>query len=182
MPSAVETPGWMSLEELHWLEQQASSSGVIIELGSWMGRSTLALCQGCPGLVFAVDHFQGAPGCSAYVEAMEPGGPVKVRRSFLRNTREHIESGRLLLVEKDTRDALPFLEQLLQPRGGADMIFIDADHSQSAVMHDIHGSLRILRGGGLLAGHDFNEVKAAVMGLLPDHQRGPGSLWYWRKS
>ena len=60
MPSP-EIPGWMSAEELQWLFEQAGQHENIVEIGSWMGRSTHALLTGTKGKVIAVDTFQGSP-------------------------------------------------------------------------------------------------------------------------
>ena len=45
---AINIPGWMSVEELTYLAEAASKSNIIVEVGSWKGRSTIALAANTP--------------------------------------------------------------------------------------------------------------------------------------
>jgi hypothetical protein len=54
-----EIPGWMSAADLQWLGEQAKSKDIIVELGSYQGRSTRALGDNVRVCVFAVDDWQG---------------------------------------------------------------------------------------------------------------------------
>jgi hypothetical protein len=56
---ALEIPGWMSAADLQWLGEQAKSKDIIVELGSYQGRSTRALGDNVRVCVFAVDDWQG---------------------------------------------------------------------------------------------------------------------------
>src|SRR5579864_9220071 len=58
---AVAT-GYMSEDEISWLAEQASSHSRIVEIGSWTGRSTLALAQNTQGTVWAIDNWLGSAG------------------------------------------------------------------------------------------------------------------------
>src|SRR5260221_329255 len=57
---AKSIPGFMS--ELDWacLATQAGHRRVIVEIGSWYGRSPSALADHTPGVVYAVDDWLGA--------------------------------------------------------------------------------------------------------------------------
>jgi hypothetical protein len=66
------TPGMISIRRamyLYWLSYAGSIRGDIVEIGSWQGRSTIALAQGCAdgnnGVVHAIDTFKGNPGHEA---------------------------------------------------------------------------------------------------------------------
>jgi hypothetical protein len=42
LEEAEAIPGWMSPAELQWLHDEASKHQVVLEIGVWCGRSTLA--------------------------------------------------------------------------------------------------------------------------------------------
>ena len=57
---ALAVDGWMTELELTYLAETASKSTLIVEVGSWMGRSTCALAATTKGLLFAVDTWKGS--------------------------------------------------------------------------------------------------------------------------
>src|ERR1700687_1802823 len=69
----LQVRGWMGFHELVWLFTMAQRMSSVIEIGCWKGRSTTALSSGCPGPVFAVDHWLGSRGERAlfHSEAVE---------------------------------------------------------------------------------------------------------------
>jgi Methyltransferase domain len=59
-----------------------------------------------------------------------------------------------------------------------DLVFVDGDHTAAGVEHDVTAALRLLRPGGVLAVHDYEECCCPDVGptldrLLPD---GPNEL------
>jgi hypothetical protein len=64
------------------------------------------------------------------------------------------------------------------------MIFIDGDHVYEAVKRDIVNAKAMLKAGGMLCGHDFDEaahagVVQAVKELVPGYAVAPGTtIWY----
>jgi hypothetical protein len=52
--------GWMPDRELDWLSKQAAVYTNIVEIGSFMGRSTRALAEATRGTVTAVDTWAGS--------------------------------------------------------------------------------------------------------------------------
>jgi len=77
----------------------------------------------------------------------------------------------------------------LFPNGYFNMVYIDADHSYSAVAQDIEAWLPKVKIGGLLGGHDYNmaTVRKAVDELLPNAwepppaPRGSTKVWLFRR-
>jgi predicted O-methyltransferase YrrM len=66
----------------------------------------------------------------------------------------------------------------------ADLVFIDADHAESAVLADIAAWMARVRPGGILCGDDYNTpscpgVPLAVKRALPQHQAS-GRIWWVR--
>lgn len=65
----------------------------------------------------------------------------------------------------------------------ADLIYIDANHSEASVKADIAAWLPRLRAGGIMCGDDYtggDTVRRAVQALLPRHQ-SMGRLWWAEK-
>jgi hypothetical protein len=179
---AENIEGWMSRDELRWLRQQAKKRHVIIEIGSWKGRSTYELASATPGILFFVEHFQGSHdgGHGAYEAFNSLAGMNAIRQTLLDNLDRFVSQGRALLVEMNSADAAQALAPILRHRG-ADMIFIDGDHSYEGAKGDILSWQPFLHPGGLLCGHDSDwpEVRQALDEVLPGWQHGPGSIWHY---
>jgi predicted O-methyltransferase YrrM len=64
-----------------------------------------------------------------------------------------------------------------------DLVFIDADHSYSAVKQDILAYMPKLKEHGILSGHDIDYpgVNKAVTELRPSFDVGPNNVWIKHK-
>ena len=66
--------------------------------------------------------------------------------------------------------------------GYFDFVFIDASHEYEDVKADILAWLPKIRGGGIIAGHDYvdsqREVRKAVDELFPNRKLHKGYVWY----
>lgn len=170
---ALTIPGWTSQKELEWLATQASTRTNILEIGSWMGRSAIAMSTNTKGIIVAIDTWEGTleDGHRTLLENLPQNW---LRDEFLRNTMgiPNITSiqGKSIDVSKN----------FLAP--AFDMIFIDGDHSYEAVKADIQTWKPLLKSGGLFCGHDFDGgrpgVVKAVRELIPKvRMAGAGSIW-----
>jgi hypothetical protein len=179
--TAERIEGWTTRSELNWLCRQARRRHVIMEIGSWKGRSTHALASATPGILFFIEHFHGSKdsGGESYHEVASEQGVDAIRKTLLANLDCFIQRGSALLIEMTSAEAATTLAPISRHRP-ADMIFIDADHSYEAVKDDILNWRPHLRRGGLLCGHDcdWQSVRQALDETLPGWQRGPGSIWY----
>ena len=153
--TASSIQGWMSDDALQWLYAQACGMASIVEVGSWKGRSTHALLSGCPGPVFAVDHFQGNP------DENHPGGQhydAQQRDIFTTDFWPNVGHFKNLVVFR-----MPSVEaaQFFAPKS-VDMVFIDGCHLQDAVMADLKAWEPKCR--KLLCGHDasYHSVQKAI--------------------
>ncbi len=167
--------GWMSRQELEWLSEQASRCNLIVEIGVWRGRSTMAICDSCPGLVIAIDHFRGNRDQQVCRDAAEAEDLFAIAR---KNLSEHIDSRRLVLKAIDSRDAIAILHRDVGRT--VDMVFIDGGHDFDIVLGDIQNYRKLIKEGGMICGHDLNEdgVFKAVELEFPDGFDNPvGSIW-----
>jgi hypothetical protein len=177
---ALAVDGWMSPSELAWLRDQASGHSVVVEVGSWKGRSSVALAEGCRGCLYMVDHFNGASAeenIKTYKDLVRPYGRESVRRTLLTHMRPHMDAGRAVLVEMASTDAAEYLRPLFQYRP-PDMVFIDADHEYDGCAADIRAWSAYTP--KLLCGHDRTHagVRKALDELVPDWQEGPDTIWF----
>ena len=161
--------GFLSEAEAERLAELAKGA-VVLEVGSWLGRSTVAMAR-TARLVVAVDHHHGPPY----------DGEGSTLNRFLKNL-ETQEIKNVVPVLADSELALLIL------RYGFDLAFIDGNHETPAVMRDGLLAWSLIVPGGCLAFHDFGQhdgVSPAVLELGVRWNRatemGPGSLAIIRK-
>ena len=157
---AVEVEGWMSPRELGFLYETALAmprNVRVVELGSWKGRSTVALCEGLSEKApefWSVDTFRG----DSFIGTVEVSD---VLPEFERNVSPYP------FVQTIISDTVTASEQFED--GSLDWLFVDADHTYEGVTADIVAWWPKLKPGGLISGHDycFFSVAMAVNRLLP---------------
>ncbi len=160
--AARKIDGWMPDHELAWLSERAALRERIVEFGCYKGRSTKALAMSTPGIVYAVDIWRDE----------------EILREFRANLSAEILGGKVIVCRVETR------AYFYADKTPADMVFIDADHSEDGVKADIEAARRILSPSGLLCGHDFMPswpgVKLAVLKNVPGFSVAPGTT-IWQK-
>lgn len=176
---AQQIAGWMDTPELEWLERSSSGLRLVIEFGSWCGRSSVALAAA--KRLICIDTWAGSTNEPEHAEFIARHDVVN---QFRANLAAEIAAG---TVEARVGDlgSEAFQRRLVSEFGGqADMVFIDAAHDEPSVRRDILLARRLLRPAGLLCGHDYSGswpgVMAAVDDLVPDRERGPRSIWWSR--
>ena len=174
--------GWMSKAERKWLTKQAKNvRGLAIEVGSWRGRSTVAIVAGLShstGLLYAVDTWAGPPDGGGQADIYE--GKTGVYAEFLANLAAPIRAGTVVPLRMDSLAGAAEIQRL-HGLACADLIFIDADHRYEGVHADILAYLPLLRVGGVICGHDYRAkfpgVIQAVNELLPIAKVGADTIW-----
>ncbi len=184
LTAALTIDGFMHPPELAWLAQQASTRKRVVEIGSWMGRSTRAIADNLPegGVVYAVDTWQGTPG-DAHYKGLQDKPVGWLLEQFRRNIGPELLAPPEYRVRPLTLPSVAAADYL-----GAgcynlrfDMIFIDAAHDYDSVKADILAWRPLLAPGGLLCGHDYEACRTgmrAIDELIQRPTRGPGVLWY----
>lgn len=169
--------GWMGRPELLWLARQASGCKVIVEMGTFHGRSAKAmtLAQAERGHLYCVDLFN-------WTSELNPR--LSVFEAAHKNLWPELQSKRVSLIKASTQAGAA---QLIKAGVKADMVFIDACHDYGPVLADIRDAKRLLNPGGLLCGHDFNPVEypgvvRAVTEQVPGYELPTeGHGWIWAK-
>jgi predicted O-methyltransferase YrrM len=145
-PTVAEVPGWFHHGEqiLRLLEQYRPK--VVVELGTWMGASAIAMARSVRrwgGTVTCVDTWAGH---SAYGD--EVGAPLMI----LPCARYMVQAGvgaSLRLIPSTTVAAAA------QWHGPIDFLYVDADHSYRGVLADLRAWIPHVRTGGLIVGDDY---------------------------
>lgn len=158
--------------ELEWLERHATGRELVIELGSFLGRSSVALAA-AKNLV-CVDLWK-------IQEQERAAGAVNedIYAEFVQNVSGE---SNVTAIECDLKNSKAVAELIARYRHTADMVFIDASHAETDAANDIVTAQQLLKDGGLLCGHDYSGawpgVMAAVDRLLPEAKpTGAGSIW-----
>ncbi len=134
---ALGIDGWMTEIELKWLAEQAAKHRIIVEIGSFLGRSTRALADNTPGVVYAVDNWAGPPEVAIPFWERE-----KLYDRFLENMNGLIESNKVIPVKAN--------HQSVNLDIAPDMVFIDGNHEYESVKID----LAKWQDATFLCGHD----------------------------
>src|SRR6185437_9862013 len=124
------------------LASQAKVHRSILELGSYFGRSTIALAENTDGIVYAVDDFYG-PRNDGVNEPVRPDlNRDKIYDEFIKNT---VGLKNIKVIHCDHKE--------FRPTDSCDMVFIDGSHIYEDVKADISKFLSFKH--VLLSGHDI---------------------------
>jgi len=142
-PAWADIPGWLTPREADHLCTLAARGGVVVEIGTYRGRSAVALGLGAraAGAFFlTVDMFLGDPA----VAGSGPNDQVHAMRN--------LEDFGLtdVVVWNDTSVAAAHHWR----SGPIDLLFIDGDHSYAGVAADIAAWWPHLRPGATVCFHD----------------------------
>src|SRR5208337_3325683 len=169
---AMSIEGWMTPNELHYLAKSAAVHKEIVEIGSYLGRSTRALCDNTKGHVTAIDDWRGPRDTHVSLS------PAEIKQQFESHLSEHIKTKRLDPVAMDYAQ----LREWIPPKS-PDMIFLDGSHASADIKRDIEWAERTIAPGGLICGHDANwpQVNAAVAERFPKATVADGTtIWQWQ--
>lgn len=157
--------GWFEWQRIYddWI-RDAPDDGIIIEIGSWYGRSTcygakIVRESGKPIRFIAVDHCVGAlKGYDASAHLMARGDRGTIAGDLHRNI---IETGgkdsAMILVAESVRASSLF------PDGSVYAVFVDGGHKKDVALADIAAWWPKLMSGGEMAGHDYNDTCPGVI-------------------
>lgn len=160
--------GWMSFIEQQFLYNTAKKMESVIELGSWKGRSTHAICSSGCSDVTAIDHWKGSEyETEAHAEAKDGS----VFEEFKKNVSSFKN---IKIINKNINDAVKDIKDK-----SVDMVFLDAGHTYEEVRNDIR--LWKSKAKILICGHDYVSGWPGVMQAVDEELGGPdevhGTIW-----
>ncbi len=156
--------GWMDAQELNWLAKQAEKHKLIVEVGSYKGRSTRALGDYTSGTVYAFDDWKGC-------RDIKLSSNGEFFHAFQNNLSDLLESEKVKIINGNHAD------ESLIPDIQPDMVFIDGSHEYADVKRDIETWKKRLAPGGLLCGHDILKGSSQETGVLPAVKEEFGDNW-----
>src|SRR5208283_2599007 len=140
------------IEFLQYFVQRLPARATIVEIGSYMGLSTLVMARtlfltgNLTARIFGVDTFEGSE---------EHQGAEVIKKGRLFDIFEaNIESSGLRgLIQPVRMDSVEASANF--PNGKTDMLFIDGDHTQEGCYRDLLAWGPKLKPGGIFLGHDL---------------------------
>jgi hypothetical protein len=147
----------MEPDELQWLAEQAAKHERIVEVGSFLGRSTRAMADNTLGWVLAFDDWYGP-------RDIDMDCRDRIYDIFRKNMNGLVESGKVRILQGDHSDD-SIIPMGLHP----DMVFIDGNHDYVSVKKDLLIWKHRIVPGGLLCGHDaqMESVQQALNEVVP---------------
>jgi hypothetical protein len=153
-----EVEGWMSEEELGWLYETARAlgGGTVVEVGSFMGRSSCAILgglrEGRGGRLVCVDLWSGK-GTVREAEVAANGGPEWLKGKLVANVQSRSLALPIVAMGQSHECAEDFEDEKLA------WVFIDGCHEQEQVYTDIIAWSRKVETGGIISGHDYDRLE-----------------------
>lgn len=128
------------------VREVAEIPGRIVELGSWEGRSTIAIANAAPSrTIHAVDHWQGAASDTYQREQV--------------TKRDVWEAWNANMVAATPGNVKPFrMDWRVYHQahdGQVALVFIDADHTYEEVTAQIKAFRPLMSPGGIICGDDY---------------------------
>ena len=165
---ALAIDGYMSEIELTYIAYLAARSSLIVEVGTYKGRSARAWADNTFGVLFAVDYWRDGGEANWDQNLADCTNVMKVKMYSCRAAAALAK----IDIEFDLFKAgLTF-----------DCIFLDGGHNYDEIHADILAWRPLLRESGIFCGHDFQSefpgVIRAVTELVPKFRIvDGGSIW-----
>jgi predicted O-methyltransferase YrrM len=147
--------------------------GLVIEIGSWEGRSTVALANAAhPRCVHCCDTWEGSPG-----EISAELAKDRDVHAIWRTNVETLTAGNVVEHRMGWREYVPTITQPVA------LTFIDAEHTYVEVRDTIEAFVPLMVPGGIICGDDAHHepVRQAVLDVLGiDEVFVDATIWIWQ--
>lgn len=180
---SLDLQGW--LEEPEFMEEiiRIVKPGIIIEVGTWKGKSAIAMANktrslGLNSKIYCVDTWLGA--LEFWTTHFEKDGRNLEFRNGMPQVYNQFLSNVVHTGNQDIIFPLPCTSKIASKifqyyNICADLIYIDASHEEDDVFSDITAYSRIINTNGVIFGDDYNNgafpgVKKAVHRFASENQ------------
>jgi predicted O-methyltransferase YrrM len=160
---------------------QQRRAKVVIELGSWLGKSTRHFAKVIPwdGVVYAVDHWLGSVEHHQDFQQYLPS----LYDQFLSNVIHTNLTHKIVPLRMTTLEAaVLFKQQGVVP----DVVYVDASHDEDSVYADLVAYYPLVKGHGILCGDDWGwgnglPIQRAVQRFAVENQLRIDVQynWFW---
>lgn len=163
----VDMQGWNSEGPIFDLVLTEAQPKLIIEVGTWKGRSAINMAWLCDADILCIDTWLGSAEVFLDEDRMQldslkrKHGWPQLYYTFASNVVRHG------LQERICPLALPstVAAEVLRAKGiKADVVYLDGSHAERDVKRDLEDYWPLVRDGGVLFGDDYNwrSVRSAV--------------------
>jgi len=144
------------------LADLARGKQTVVEIGSWLVRSAVAIAQTCAGHVYCVDTWRGDAGTEAQAGPVD--NPLALYRQFMAGIVGAGVCHKVVPIIRDSRDAWALFANT-----PIDLLFIDADHAYNSIWDDLNNWTPLLASNGVVCGDDNNyrTIRQAVEAFFP---------------
>lgn len=140
---------WTEPWNLAYIAERASRAKVMIECGTYLGRSAKVALDAGVGHLWCIDKW-----------SMIESGIFEQCKLFLA---PEIASGRVELINGDSAKGGDMLQHM---RNKVDCIFVDDGHAKEDLERDIDNLFPLLKTGGEMFGHDWEGTNDVAQGVL----------------
>ena len=182
-------PGWFNYSESYdVIVDKIPDDGVIVEIGSFLGRSTHYLATS----LFNANKFDVKIYCIDTFEGSSEHANIKLPKDFLFMFKENLKffTGRDMVIPVQSRSDNPDTLAKFE-KESVDYIMVDGAHEYDAVEDDIINWWPKLKSNGVMVGDDYalNSVAEAVRSGLGKMQnnnygvnQGHEQTWHCAKN
>ena len=173
---ADEIPGWFSNEEADAIARACPPEGILVEIGTWMGRSTAMLAERLPNVrIFTVDSYPETAAARKYAQdgghpTGDPAGHAAANLAAYPN------------VHRMLQNSIEAAKTWSGPCVPVDVLFVDGEHQREQIENELRAWRLYVPAGGWIFLHDGKnsgqwaaEVVPAAAAVLvpPEWERVP---------
>lgn len=140
---------WTETWNLAYIAERASKANFMIECGTYLGRSAKVALDSGVGHLWCIDKW-----------SMIEQGIFEQCKIFLK---DEIFHSRVELINGDSAKGGSMLQHM---KGKIDCLFIDDGHAVEDLQRDIDSLFPLLKVGGEIFGHDWENTNDVAQGVL----------------